>query len=109
MDESWNASRRLLSYLANFGIRALAGLKVKDATSGFKAYRAGALSRLDPAEFRCRGFGFQSEVAHACQRLGLNVVEHPIVFVDRAEGKSKMSLWIAWEAFWRLLPLRLRR
>lgn len=109
VDESWNASRRLLSYLANFGIRALAGLKVKDATSGFKAYRAGALSRLDPAEFRCRGFGFQSEVAHACQRLGLNVVEHPIVFVDRAEGKSKMSLWIAWEAFWRLLPLRLRR
>ena len=109
VDKSWTVSRRILSSLANFGIRVVAGLKVKDVTSGFKAFRADALSRLDPAEFRCRGFGFQSEVAHACQRLRLNVVEHPIVFVDRAEGESKMSLWIALEAFWLLLPLRLRR
>ncbi|MCH8206364.1 MAG: glycosyltransferase [Chloroflexi bacterium] len=109
VDTSWDLSRRLLSYLANFGIRAVVGLKVKDVTSGFKAFRAGALTRLDPTEFRCRGFGFQAEVAHACQRLGLNVVEHPIVFIDRAEGKSKMSLGIALEAFWRLLPLRLKR
>ena len=109
VDRGWNLSRRLLSYLANFSIRAVVGLKVKDVTSGFKAFRASALTRLDPTEFRCRGFGFQPEVAHACQRLGLNVVEHPIVFIDRAEGESKMSLGIALEAFWRLLPLRLRR
>ncbi len=109
VDSGWSLGRRMLSYLANFGIRAVAGLEVKDATSGFKAFRAGALVRLCPGGFRCRGFGFQPEVAHACQRLGLRVAEHPILFVDRAEGRSKMSLWIAVEAFWRLLPLRLRR
>ena len=109
VDRKWKASRRLLSYLANVAIRLVAGLKVRDATSGFKAFRAVSLGMLDPVEFRCRGFGFQSEVAHACQRLGFNIVEHPIVFVDRAEGKSKMSLTIALEASWRLLPLRWKR
>ena len=99
----------MLSYLGNVGIRSVAGLKVRDATSGFKAFRAEALLQLRPSELRCRGFGFQSEVAHACQRLGLRVAEHPIIFVDRAEGRSKMSLWIVVEAFWRLLPLRLKR
>jgi dolichol-phosphate mannosyltransferase len=109
VDESWSLKRRLLSYLANWGIRAVGGLKVKDVTSGFKGYRGGALRSLDLTQFRCKGFGFQAEVAHACQRLGLTVVEHPIVFADRTQGRSKMSLSIAFEALWRLLLLRWRR
>ena len=82
---------------------------MRDATSGFKAYRASALSRLNMREFRCAGFGFQAEVAHSCQRLGLRVVEQPILFVDRAKGRSKMSAFIVFEAIWRLLPYRLKR
>ena len=109
VDDSWGLSRRLLSSLGNLGIRLVAGLSVRDATSGFKAFRASALSRLDMSEFRCAGFGFQAEVAHSCQRLGLRVVERPILFVDRAKGRSKMSALIVFEAIWRLLPYRLKR
>ena len=109
VDSGWSLGRRMLSYLANVGIRTVAGLRVRDATSGFKAFRAEALLQLRPSELRCQGFGFQAEVAHACQRLGLRVAEHPILFLDRTEGRSKMSLWIVVEAFWRLLPLRLKR
>ena len=109
VDAGWGLGRRFLSYFANLGIRIVGGLKVKDATSGFKGFRASALRSLELEEFRCRGFGFQTEVAHACQRLGHKVVEYPIVFVDRAHGQSKMSLSIVVEAIWRLLTLRWRR
>ena len=91
-----------LSAFANFGIRAIVGLKVKDATTGFKAFRAEALEAIDFDKCRCKGFGFQAEVAYACQRRGHSVVEFPITFYDRAKGESKLSLGIILEALWRL-------
>lgn len=109
VDEGWNLKRRLLSSLANLGIRAVSGVKVKDATTGFKAFRATALRSLNLEGFQCRGFGFQAEVAYACQEMGYKVVERPIVFYDRTAGKSKMSLGIIIEAMWRLTVLRWKR
>ena len=108
-DEDWNLKRRLMSSLANLSIRIVSGVKVKDATTGFKAFRATALRSLNLEEFHCRGFGFQAEVAYACQEVGHKVVEKPIIFYDRTAGKSKMSLGIIFEAMWRLTILRLRR
>lgn len=106
VDKEWRFRRHLLSALANYGIRAVVGLKVKDSTTGFKAFRADALRAIDFDEFRCKGFGFQAEVAYACQRRGHRVVEYPITFYDRAHGESKLSLGIILEAFWRLFLLR---
>ena len=107
--QGWSLRRRLLSYMGNLCIRLVVGLKVRDATSGFKGFRASALRSLDFTRFRCKGFAFQAEVAHACQRMGHRVVEHPIVFEERVRGRSKMSMGIIIEALWKLLPLRLRR
>ena len=106
VDEEWRFRRHALSALANYGIRAVVGLKVKDSTTGFKAFRADALDSINFDEFRCKGFGFQAEVAYACQRKKYRVVEHPITFYDRAHGESKLSLGIILEAFWRLFLLR---
>lgn len=108
VDADWNLKRRFLSSFANRTIRAITGLKVKDVTSGFKAYRGSALQRLDLDAFRCKGFGFQTEVTHACQRRGFRIEEHPIIFSDRTEGSSKMSAHIMLEAIWRLSLLRIR-
>ena len=109
VDDTWGMNRRLLSYLGNMGIRLVAGLEARDVTSGFKGFRGQALRGLNLSEFRCSGFAFQAEMAHACQRRGYRVVEYPIVFVDRAHGSSKMSPYIVLEAIWRLLPYRWRR
>ena len=108
-DPSWGLRRRFLSAFGNHVIRFVTGLKVRDVTSGFKAYTAAALTSLDMNSFRCRGFGFQSEVAYQCQVRGHVVLEHPIIFIDRTKGKSKMSIYIILEAIWRLTLLRLRR
>ena len=106
VDEHWGIMRRLISSGGNWGIRAVTGVKIKDATGGFKAYRQNVLRSIDFSQIRCTGFGFQAEVNHACERMDYVVTEHPIIFIDRAKGKSKMSLAIMVEAMWKLLPLR---
>ena len=108
VDERWSRRRQMLSAYANLGIGLAAGLRVRDATSGFKAYRRETLAALDLDGLRCNGFAFQAEVAHACQRMGARVVEHPILFMERAVGKSKMSWAIMLEALWKLPPLRFK-
>ena len=107
-DDAWRFRRHALSAFANYGIRVVLGMKVKDSTTGFKAFRADALHKIDFDEFRCKGFGFQAEVAYACQRMGYRIVEYPIMFYDRAHGESKLSLNIILEALWRLFLLRWR-
>ena len=109
VDPEWGQARRLLSAVANRALRLLAGLDVRDATSGYKAFRAQALAAVDLDAFRCAGFGFQVEMAAACHRLDLRVVEHPIRFRTRRSGRSKMSLGIVVEAIRRLTPLAWRR
>ena len=106
VDEHWGIMRRLISSGGNWGIRTVTGVKVKDATGGFKAFRQSALRSIDFSQIRCAGFGFQAEVNHACERMGCVVTEHPIIFIDRTKGKSKMSFGIMIEAMWKLLPLR---
>ena len=106
VDEHWGVMRRLISSGGNWGIRAVTGVKIKDATGGFKAFRQSVLRSIDFSQIRCAGFGFQAEINHACERMGFVVIEHPIIFIDRTMGKSKMSLGIMVEAMWKLLPLR---
>jgi dolichol-phosphate mannosyltransferase len=95
---AWSLHRRLLSEWGNRYAALVLGLKVRDATSGFRAYRASVVSRLDLESIRADGYGFQIEMAYAVRNLGERVVEHPISFTDRLRGKSKMSGNIVVEA-----------
>jgi dolichol-phosphate mannosyltransferase len=108
VDPGWNFLRRQISFWGGFGIRIVLGLKVKDSTSGFKVFRRSALEAVRIERLKLSGFGFQAEVAYRCQQAGLRVVEHPFVFLDRTAGKSKMSLGIMLEAFYRLTLLRIK-
>ena len=108
VDPNWKMSRVLLSKWANYGIRTLLGLKVHDATGGFKAYKREALESIDLDDLTITGFGFQAEVAYQIQRRSLSVYEHPYTFMERTAGSSKMSAQIAFEAFWRLTLLRIK-
>lgn len=109
LDPKWGFLRRQISYWGGFGIRMVLGLKIKDPTSGFKAFRRSALETIDPGRLTLTGFGFQSEVAYQCKQAGLKVVEQPFTFMDRYAGDSKMSVGIMFEAFFRLTKLRLLR
>jgi dolichol-phosphate mannosyltransferase len=94
----WSWHRRALSRFGNRYASAALGLGVADATSGFRAYRAEMIRKLDPTTFRADGYGFQIETAYAVRQIGGEIHEVPIAFSDRARGTSKMSMRIVVEA-----------
>jgi len=95
---NWPAWRRLLSRWGNRYTAALLRLHIRDATGGFRAYRAATLRTIDVATTRTNGYAFMSELARRMERAHLRVVEVPITFVDREAGTSKMSVRIMAES-----------
>jgi dolichol-phosphate mannosyltransferase len=95
---NWRWYRRLLSRGGNTYAAWMLALGITDATSGFRAYRAPVLKAIDLSLVRAEGYGFQIEMVHQVLEQGGQVVEVPIRFVDRVEGKSKMSIHIVVEA-----------
>jgi glycosyltransferase involved in cell wall biosynthesis len=94
----WRPHRRWLSRGGNLYADFVLGLSVRDATSGFRAYRADALRRVDLDTVRADGYGFQIEMVYRVAGNGGRIVELPIDFVDRTRGTSKMSFRIFAEA-----------
>lgn len=94
----WSLFRRVLSRSANFLVRTVLNLPVRDSTSGFRLYRRDALQRLALHRLRVEGYGFLFLSTALAVWNGLKVVEVPIVFVDRRRGKSKLSRHIIAEA-----------
>ncbi len=87
----WPWFRRMLSRYGNRYAGFVLGLKVRDATAGYRAYSAHALHTIDFLHSRAKGYGFQIEIAYRIRRAGGRVVELPIVFTDRVRGHSKMT------------------
>jgi glycosyltransferase involved in cell wall biosynthesis len=94
----WSKRRRLLSRLGNRYASYALRLHVCDATSGYRAFRADTIRRIDFGTTRAEGYGFQIETAWRVSSAGGSVVEVPITFVDRTQGQSKMSVRIVLEA-----------
>lgn len=95
---SWAWHRRLLSQAGNVYAAWVLGLSVKDLTSGYRAYAASVLRRIDLSSVRADSYGFQIEMVHRAVQAGARVVEVPIRFIDRVEGTSKMSTYTVIEA-----------
>jgi dolichol-phosphate mannosyltransferase len=55
------------------------------------------LKELISSPVASQGYSFQVELAHRASKAGV-VKEVPITFVERAEGRSKMTLGIVFEA-----------
>ena len=104
---NWPLSRILLSYFASLYVIILTGMPVKDATAGFVGYRRAVLESLDLNEIKFIGYAFQIELKYKAWLKKFKLVEHPIVFLNRTKGKSKMNGGIIWDALFGVLFLRL--
>ncbi len=100
---NWSWVRRLLSRAGNRYVSVVTGLPVRDATSGFRAFRREVLEEIDVASMRSEGYAFQIEGVLRAWRAGFSVAEVPITFVERRVGASKISRAIVFEAIWRVL------
>jgi dolichol-phosphate mannosyltransferase len=105
---NWPLSRLLLSYFANQYTRIITGLPVCDATAGYKCIRRNVLQAIDLADIHSGGYSFQIEMNFKAWKKGFRIKEIPIIFIDRALGKSKMSKKIVREAIWMVWKLKFK-
>ena len=104
---NWPLSRVLLSYFASVYVRLITGMPIKDSTAGFVGYRRIVLESIDLDQVKFVGYAFQIELKYKSWLKKFKLVEHPIIFTNRAKGKSKMNGSIIWEALFGVLFLRI--
>jgi dolichol-phosphate mannosyltransferase len=99
---NWPKSREFLSRGANVYNRIMLGVRIKDATGGFRVYRAATLRKIDLNGIESAGYCFQIDMTLRVLQNGLSITEVPITFVERERGASKMSNAVIIEAFTRV-------
>jgi dolichol-phosphate mannosyltransferase len=99
---NWPKSREWLSRGGNTYARLMLGISIRDATGGYRAYRASTLRRIALDQVESQGYCFQVDLVLRAVRAGLKVTEVPITFVERVHGTSKMSRAVVAEALWRV-------
>lgn len=106
---NWPWHRKLLSTNANRYVRLALGIPVKDATAGFRAYRAQILRDIAIDQVESHGYCFQIDMTWRVLLAGGRVKEVPITFVEREVGVSKMSGFIIREALTKVTIWGLQR
>ena len=103
---NWPIGRVLMSYFASKYVRTVTGFNVHDTTAGFVCYKRQVLETIPLDNIRFKGYAFQIEMKFTAYKIGFNIKEVPVIFVNRREGTSKMSGGIFGEAFFGVMRLR---
>lgn len=103
---NWSLLRRLISLGGSLYSRTILGLPFKDLTGGYKCFRREVLNSIDLDDVRSNGYSFQIELTYRAFLQAFTIREIPIIFEERAAGKSKMSRRIFLEAVWMVWKLR---
>lgn len=106
---NWSIRRLILSYGANVYTRIITGMPIKDATGGFKCFRRRVLEAINLDAIHSNGYAFQIEMNFKTWAKGFKLLEHPIIFIDRRSGVSKMSKKIIYEAVFMVWKLKFQK
>mgnify|MGYP000146091021 CR=1 FL=1 len=118
--KNWTRWRRILSAAGNIYAKLWLWLPYKDLTSGYKCFNQKALeillnsqdlkskSKKSMRPIKSNGYAFQIEITQKLAQQNLNIIETPIVFTDRINGKSKMTKKIILEAIWKVPLMRFK-
>lgn len=104
---NWHLRRLLLSTFANKYVNLILQMHINDCTSGYRAYKAEVLRKIDYKNIKSRGYAFLVELLYRIKEAGFRIIEHPIIYTERREGQSKMSYSLIIESFFRPIILRL--
>ena len=103
---NWPMSRVLMSYFASKYVRFITGLPIADTTAGFKCYRREVLETIELDKIQFKGYAFQIEMKFMAYKSGFNILEVPVIFVNRELGTSKMNSGIFGEAVMGVIQLK---
>ena len=103
---NWPMGRVLMSYYASAYVRFITGMPIHDTTAGFACYTRQVLETIPLDKIRFKGYAFQIEMKFTTYKYGFHIKEHPIIFVNRVLGTSKMSSGIFGEAVFGVISLK---
>ncbi|MCX7918172.1 MAG: polyprenol monophosphomannose synthase [bacterium] len=104
----WSWHRKLNSWVANHVSRWILGLKFADCTSGFRAFRKEVVQSLPWESMISPGPSIVEEILYYCVKKKYRIREIPITFINREQGKSKVSLKLILRWIISLLRVRFR-
>jgi dolichol-phosphate mannosyltransferase len=103
---NWPLRRIILSQFANFYIRSISGLHLRDITTGYRCWRRQALAKIPLDRIVSDGYAFLLDVTFMAAHAGLRIEESPIIFIERRQGASKLSGGVLFESLvtpWKLM------
>ncbi|MGH9219938.1 MAG: polyprenol monophosphomannose synthase [Vicinamibacterales bacterium] len=103
---NWPLRRIILSQFANFYIRTVTGLGLRDITTGYRCWRRESLAKLPLDRIVSDGYAFLLDVTFMAADAGLRIAESPIIFIERRQGASKLSTGVLLESLltpWKLI------
>jgi len=106
---NWPIQRRIISKVGNMYAQIVLAMDIKDSTSGFRRMRLSSLNFLEVDSVLSKGYGFQVEVAYRFWKNNFRIKQVPIKFIEREFGSSKMTSFIALEAFLNIGALGIKR
>jgi dolichol-phosphate mannosyltransferase len=95
--QGWPVSRKIISKTANAIARAALGLELHDCTSGFRCYSTEFLKSAIN-HLHSHTYEIQIETVRQAALGHFEVKETPVLFVNRKQGKSKLT-WTEIKSF----------
>ena len=102
-----NIIRMVITKIANFYIRTLLGLNVKDTNSGFRCFRRSVLENIGVDKITSKGPSIVQEVLFRAHLKGFKIKEIPILFRERKVGTSKLGIPQLFGGYIMVLKLKL--
>lgn len=104
---NWPMGRVLMSYFASKYVRFITRIPIHDTTAGFVCYRRQVLETIDLDNIRFKGYAFQIEMKFTAYKCGFEIIEVPVIFINRELGTSKMNSSIFGEAVFGVIKLKI--
>lgn len=103
---NWGLLRKFISRGGSLYSKIILGYPINDWTGGFNCWKREVLQSIGLDSVTSNGYSFQIELKYKASKNNFKVKEVPIVFEDRRVGKSKMSMKIVVEAFYKVWQIK---
>lgn len=105
----WGLHRKLMSFFGSLFARIVLFMpSIHDMTSGYKLTKTLFLKRIDLDNLYSKYYAYKIHILYDVVRSGAKVKEVPIVFYERKEGSSKITIKDLFDSFFIVLKLRYR-
>jgi len=89
--------RRVLSFFGNLYYKMILRMPIHDYSCDYMVISIDLMRKIDLSKIGAKGYAFVPELKYLLYKAGATFFEVPIIFIERIEGKSKISIKIILE------------